>query len=163
MRYIVDGYNAIRRDAVLRRLETEGGLEAGRDALLSRILASGILAKARVLVVFDGSNERGHAGAASRRHPKLNVRFSRSPQSADDAILALLESNEASQETCVVTADAELAFGVRRTGASVVGPEGWDGLKSPGKRRSRSPQPKSGKPSPNAKDTSYWLEIFDED
>lgn len=162
MRYIVDGYNAVRRDPALARAESEGGLESGRDALIERIVASGVLAKARVLVVFDGQPSSSASLGHGRRHPSLNVRFSTAPESADDAILDLLRSRSTREEITVVTADAELAFGARRAGASVMGPEAWEGLRSPARRRVSRPSPgsTSGKPAPTSKDTSYWLDIF---
>lgn len=162
MRYVVDGYNAIRRVDAFCRVEASRGLEAGRDALLSAIVASGVLDSSPVLVVFDGAADV--TASMPRLHRSLTVRFSRAPESADAAIVALLQGADSS-EVRVVTADRELQFSVQRLGASVVTPESWDGLRTQRKRRRRGvpPRPDKEKPKPSARDVAYWLDVFEPD
>lgn len=158
--YVVDGYNAIRRIDALSRAESSRGLEAGRDALLSTIVASGVLARHRVLVVFDGVSEV--VSSMPRLHRSLAVRFSRAPQTADRAIVELLQKGASA--VTVVTADRDLQLEVRRMGASVVEPSAWEGLRGPSRRKRRtSPPPaRDDKPQPSSGDVSYWLEVFGE-
>src|SRR5262249_53987044 len=83
MRWLVDGYNVIRRDPELRAREAES-LEAGRRALLH------LLARARgtredgFTVVFDGARRAGGAPTAGGR---IRVLFSRPPSTADDELM----------------------------------------------------------------------------
>lgn len=158
MVFLVDGYNAIRRVDRLRRVEERDGLEAGREALISAVLASGVLNKSKVIVLFDG---RGDVyGPSMRAHPALTVRFSKAPQNADQAILSLLERKSSSERT-VVTADQELAFAARAAGASVIAPAEWDALRAWDRRkRGKKPSETMDKPKATSDDVRYWLKIF---
>ena len=160
--FVVDGYNAIRRVPRFAVVEARDGLRAGRDALVTAILASGTLRSQPVVIIFDG-NEHIDIGHTLRApHPKLTLRFSRSPDNADQEILHFLGKGRASAAT-VITADLDLAFEVRRLGASVVAPERWNVLKLPKRPKRKSPQARSEKPNASASDVAYWLEVFEDD
>jgi len=84
MRWLVDGYNVIRRDPDLRAHEAES-LEAGRTALL-RLVAHVARAKGdRFTVVFDGAPASGPRSAGGQ----VEVIFSRPPDKADDVLVRL--------------------------------------------------------------------------
>src|SRR2546429_9359788 len=84
MRWLVDGYNVIRRAPGLRAHEEES-LEAGRTALL-RVVASAARAGGdRFTGVFDGAPGGGPATGGGQ----VEGTFSRPPEKADD-VLALL-------------------------------------------------------------------------
>jgi predicted RNA-binding protein with PIN domain len=157
---LVDGYNAIRRVAHLKNAEERAGLEAGRRALLLAIVASGVLRSQRVIVVFDGSEAGVPSGPPP--HRSLSVRYSVPPQSADEAILALMrKSREAPELVIVVTADSELAFEARRLGARTVSPEAWEALRVARLRKPRGrAAARSDKPEPTASETDYWRRVF---
>ena len=110
--YLVDAYNVIRRVDRLRHVESRKGLEVGRDALVSEVLASGVLRRFKVVLVFDGSGEGGPGPAGL--HPKLSIHYSRPPENADAAICRLLSGAERPERVTVVTADRELAWEVSR-------------------------------------------------
>ena len=159
--FVVDGYNAIRRIERFRRVETRSGLEAGRDALLTAILSSGILSSERVFVVFDGTREI--IGATPSLHRALTVRFSRAPENADRTILSYIESQRRPEEVVLVSADEELAQSARRLGASVMAPESWNVLRPPKPRvRARADTTAADKPRASRSDVEYWLRIFDD-
>jgi predicted RNA-binding protein with PIN domain len=100
--YLVDGYNFLQRSC--QKLLAGRSLEGAREALARRM--EDFLAcsepDAAVVLVFDGAR-----GVPSRdlRSGRLTVRFSRPPQSADDAILAAVRVSEAPGDLCVVTSD----------------------------------------------------------
>ncbi|MDQ3856396.1 MAG: NYN domain-containing protein [Chloroflexota bacterium] len=79
-RLIVDGYNAIRRDEALRKLEQEFPLRA--RAQLLRLLNRPSLSKYSVLVVFDGSPPPGESLLPGR------VRVVHSREETADAVIA---------------------------------------------------------------------------
>ena len=58
MRWLIDGYNVIRRDADLRAREGES-LEAGRTALLTLVARVARDLADSFTVVFDGANAAG--------------------------------------------------------------------------------------------------------
>lgn len=163
--FLVDGYNAIRRTPSLLSAETKAGLAAGRRALVATIVSSGILRSARVLVVFDASEEVAVAPEPSP-HSRMTLRYSSPTGSADDTILSLLEGakNNGTGGVTVVTDDRELSWNVRRLGARVVSPGQWEPLRTkristPGARRLPRKE-KVDKPQVSAADVDYWLGVF---
>jgi predicted RNA-binding protein with PIN domain len=163
---LVDGYNAIRRVSSLSSAERGAGLAAGRRALVTTIVASGVLRSARVMVVFDGSDEGGVPSEPSP-HPMLSVRYSTPPDDADRAIVTLVSgarpgAGGARLPVTVVTGDRELSWQTRRLGAAVVAPDEWEGLRQKRVPRSREStrRERSDKPPPSAGDVEYWLSVF---
>ncbi len=158
--FVVDGYNAIRRVPRFAVVEARDGLRAGRDALVTAILASGTLRVQPVVIIFDGSEDTGVGLRAP--HPKLTLRFSRSPDNADQEILRFLGKGSAGAAT-VITADQDLAFESRRLGATVVAPESWNILKLPKRPKRKSHEARSEKPNASASDVAYWLDVFEDE
>ena len=78
MRWLIDGYNVIRRDPDLRAHEAES-LQAGRTALLRLVADAARAGGDRFTVVFDGALAAGPAGAGGQ----VEVTFSRPPETAD--------------------------------------------------------------------------------
>ena len=127
---LVDGYNLILRSPSLKP-GPDRTLREARDKLvnlLSWVVGSG---DARFIVVFDGSDQHGEDEGAGR----VEVRYSRPPQKADDVIRALVEDRvERVDHLTVVTSDLEVARHARAMGAeialadlflsSVIGPAG---------------------------------------
>src|SRR2546422_6643111 len=84
MRWLIDGYNVIRRDADLRAHEEES-LEAGRTALLRLVAQAARAGGDRFTVVFDGAPASRPAPAGGQ----VEVIFSRPPEKADDVLARL--------------------------------------------------------------------------
>ncbi len=112
---LVDGYNVIRRDPALARLERIS-LERARDTLLACINGSLQFRHDEVTVVFDGANsqEAGVWGARSFRRGRVRVVFSPPGESAD-AVLQRMAAG-APRGTLVVTDDREIRDSVARAG-----------------------------------------------
>jgi len=110
---IVDGYNLIRRLPELREREGES-LEAGRAALV-RLLAGYRRTRGhhRITVVFDG---QGGMGGGSGRTGGIDVRFSRSGETADRLIARLAQ--EGRSGVLVVSSDREVARAAAAAGAA---------------------------------------------
>jgi predicted RNA-binding protein with PIN domain len=107
MRWLVDGYNVIRRSPDLAP-EERLSLEAGRQALC-RLLA--VVAQAsgdQFTVVFDGSG----AGSASSGGPGVRVLFSSARERADQVLGRL-----AAQGGAVVSNDREVRRAAQQAGA----------------------------------------------
>jgi hypothetical protein len=115
-----------------------------------------------VVIIFDGKDDVDIGHNLRAPHPKLTLRFSRSPDNADQEILRLVGQGWATAAT-VITADQDLAFEARRLGASVVAPESWSVLKLPKRPKKRSSQAGSEKPNASASDVAYWLEVFEDE
>jgi predicted RNA-binding protein with PIN domain len=81
--------------------------------LLSWVIGGG---DARFVVVFDGSEERGRDESSGR----VEVRYSRPPDKADDLIRRLVEELvDRVERVTVVTADLEVARHARAMGADI--------------------------------------------
>ena len=109
MRWLIDGYNVIRRSPELSSRERES-LEAGRHALC-RLL--GQTARARgdqFTVVFDGAGGGGSAGMEGVR-----VIFSSARESADRVLARM-----AAQGGAVVSNDREVRRAAARAGAIAI-------------------------------------------
>ena len=112
---VIDGYNLILRTAALK----PGPGRTLREArgklvnLLSWVYGSG---DARFIVVFDGAEMQGREESSGR----VDVRFSRPPQKADDLIREIVEREIApGRRLTVVTSDLEVARHARAMGADI--------------------------------------------
>jgi len=112
---IIDGYNLIHRTPMLRP-EKGRTLREAREKLVNLLSWAYGAGDARFLVVFDGAEERGTEQGSGR----VEVRFSRPPDKADDVIRRLVEERLARDErVSVVTADLEVARHARAMGADI--------------------------------------------
>jgi predicted RNA-binding protein with PIN domain len=105
MRWLIDGYNVIRRSPELRASES-AGLEAGRRALID-LLAPLAAGGDQFTVVFDGG---GAGGSHSTRG--VRVVFSSARESADRVLARM-----AAQGGAVVSNDREVRQAAARAGA----------------------------------------------
>lgn len=137
MRFLVDGYNVTRSDPATKELT----LEQQREALVGRLAARrrDLLGDGEVTVVFDGV--AGGCGGTGRG--AVEVRYARSPESADDLIARLA----ARGGVTVVTSDGGLARRVKSTGAAVV-PSAtcFEGARGRRRRGGRYPASTAGLP-----------------
>ena len=110
MRWLIDGYNVIRHDAELRDRERVR-LEAGRAGLLALLGALARDIGDDFTVVFDGAHRGGGAPAGGR----VQVQFSRPPETADDVLRRLATAHR--EGAVVVTSDRAVLDSARRAGA----------------------------------------------
>jgi len=113
MRWLVDGYNVIRRDPELQSREAES-LEAGRRALLHVIARARRASQDEFTVVFDGSRLTGGTPTPGR----IRVVFSRPPLTADDEIMRL--ARQLRSGAVVVSSDRKIQDAARRAGSAVL-------------------------------------------
>ncbi len=116
MRWLIDGYNVIRRDAELKARESES-LEAGRAALLALVARVARDLPDSFTVVFDGARRAGGAQAGGR----VQAIFSRPPATADDELRRLAASLR--DGAVVVSSDRAVQDATRRAGAVAVSAE----------------------------------------
>ena len=111
MRWLIDGYNVIRRSPELTTAERRS-LKAGRDALC-RLLAD--LAREtgdRFTVVFDGAGQGSGTGS---RGPGVQIVFSSARETADRVIARM-----AMRGGAVVSNDLEVRRAAARAGAIAI-------------------------------------------
>ena len=149
MRWLIDGYNVIRRDPDLRAHEAES-LEAGRTALLRLVAGAARAGGDRFTVVFDGA-------PASRPTPaggQVEVIFSRPPDKADDVLVRL--ARQLGAGAAAVTSDRAVRDAAGRAGCAVISAEQFlDALSAESELEdpaTTSPPPKSGNPRRLSKD-----------
>lgn len=116
MRWLVDGYNVIRRDPALQAQEATS-LEAGRTALLHLLARVARERGEHFTVVFDGARRGGGAPAGGQ----VEVRFSAPPERADDVLMR--EAARLRDGAIVVTSDRTVRDAAWRSGATVVSAE----------------------------------------
>jgi predicted RNA-binding protein with PIN domain len=126
VRWLIDGYNVIRREPDLRAREAEG-LEAGRRALLHLLASAHRDPRDEFTVVFDGARVDGGHPSPGR----IRVIFSRPPHSADDELMRLARQWQSG--AVVVTSDRRIQDAARRAGAAALTAEQFlSGLSSKG-------------------------------
>src|SRR6266436_3495611 len=110
MRWLVDGYNVIRRAPELRSREQQS-LEAGRHALCALLAGVARVSRDTFTVVFDGAEAggRGTGGAG------VTIIFSSARESADHVLAKMAREGGA-----VVSNDREVRRAAERAGAVVV-------------------------------------------
>jgi uncharacterized protein len=110
MRWLVDGYNVIRRAPELLSRERES-LEAGRQALCALLVEAARTSGDTFSVVFDGAQAGGRAGGG----PGVSVIFSSARESADRVLAVMAREGGA-----VVSNDREVRRAAEQAGAIVV-------------------------------------------
>ena len=113
MRWLVDGYNVIRRDPELAQHEAQN-LEDGRAALLRLIAGAARTSGDPFTVVFDGVRRAGGAAGGGQ----VQVLFSRPPETADDVLRRL--AGELRSGAVVVSSDRAVRDAAERAGAAAV-------------------------------------------
>lgn len=116
MHIIIDGYNLIRQCETFRHFEKQS-LEAGRQALISRLSLYREQKKHRITVVFDGW-ESGAPMEERDRLKGITIIFSRRGEKADEVIKRM--ASQQGEETVVVTSDRDIAGYVNRKGATAL-------------------------------------------
>jgi len=152
MRWLIDGYNVIRRDPDLRSREAES-LEAGRRALVGLIARAERVRQDEFTVVFDGARLSGGTPTAGR----IRVVFSRPPSTADDEVMRL--ARQLRNGAVVVSSDRKVQDAARRAGSAVLTAEqflhaldvpetssGMDALDSKDDSDGQPPREKRGNP-----------------
>jgi predicted RNA-binding protein with PIN domain len=114
MRWLVDGYNVIRRDPEMKSREAER-LADGRTALLHLVAAVARRCGDDFTVVFDGARAAGGEAVGGQ----VQVIFSRPPQNADQVLIRL--ATQFRDASIVVSSDRTVRDAARRAGAAVVG------------------------------------------
>lgn len=148
---VIDGYNLLFREADA----DSASLEDLRDGFVRRVDAARAPGQ-RVTVVFDGkSGPRTPAPTGDG----LEIRFSRSPRSADDLIVAIVQGSHRHQ-TVVLTHDRELSRRVRAAGGLIGDPREFFRASRPrtgsgGSRREKPPPPKGS-------EIDEWERLFGE-
>lgn len=110
MRWLVDGYNVIRRDPELTARERES-LQAGRDALCRLLSTAARLSGDTFTVVFDG--DRG--GGSTALVEGVRAIFSSARETADRVL-----ARQAMAGVTVVSNDREVRAAATRAGAIAV-------------------------------------------
>ena len=112
---IIDGYNVILRTPQLKPGEGRT-LRESREKLLNLLTWAFGPGDVRFLVVFDGAD----GPVAQERAGRIEVRYSRPPQKADDLIRAVVEDQvQKVERLTVVTSDLEVARHARAMGADI--------------------------------------------
>jgi uncharacterized protein len=110
MRWLIDGYNVIRRSPELAGAE-RASLESGRAALCRLLAAAARISGDRFTIVFDGAGQEGTALAPTG----VDVLFSSARESADRVLARL-----ATRGGAVVSNDREVRRAAARAGAIAV-------------------------------------------
>lgn len=110
MRWLVDGYNVIRREPGLAARE-QVSLQVGRHALCQVLMGAARASGDHFVVVFDGT--RGGGTATSSRG--VHVVFSKAPETADHLIARL-----AAPGVAVVSNDRDVLRAAERAGAIAI-------------------------------------------
>ncbi|MGH7279430.1 MAG: NYN domain-containing protein [Candidatus Rokuibacteriota bacterium] len=132
MRWLIDGYNVIRRDAELRARESES-LESGRTALLHLLAPVARRSQDSFTVVFDGARRGGPAPPGGR----VEVLFSRPPETADDVVIRLAARWR--DGAIVVSSDRTIQQAARRAGAVALEAEAFIAALAAGDDDDRAP------------------------
>jgi predicted RNA-binding protein with PIN domain len=142
MRWLIDGYNVIRRDPELAQHEARG-LEDGRAALLRLVAGAARTSGDPFTVVFDGARRGGGAPAGGQ----VQVMFSRPPETADDVLRRL--ASELRSGAVVVSSDRAVRDAAERAGAAAVTAEQFVAAVTPGEDDDPDddpPPPRGGNP-----------------
>lgn len=154
MRYIIDGYNMIRKIDALRAHDAQS-LEKGRQALIMKLSGFRLQSKADITIVFDGQK----SSLASQSG--ITVCFSNLPNKADEMIKKLVDQNKKTQETTVVSSDNEVMWYAKGCGCKVERSEDFY-KKITGSKKSEMVKDLEEKDNPqlSTKEIKDWMALF---
>ncbi len=113
---VIDGYNVILRSPALKPGEGGRTLRESREKLVNLLSWAFGAQDAKFLVVFDGAE----GGSTEGEPGRVEVRFSKPPQKADDLIRTIVEHEmDRVDRLTVVTSDLEVARHARAMGADI--------------------------------------------
>ena len=113
---IIDGYNLIRQSKRLSALD-QRDIELGRHGLLNLLVTYKKIRHHQITLVFDGRDAPAHYAAQDRYHG-ICIKFSRSPELADDVIKDLVEKER--ERAVVVTSDRDIMRFAHEKGAAAI-------------------------------------------
>jgi len=113
---IIDGYNLIRQSPELSRLD-QRDIQAGREALIDRLVAYKRIKPHQITVVFDGTRAPAFSLTRDRVRGILVV-FSRSGETAD-AVIKRIAARER-EKALVVSSDRAVTHAASASGAAVI-------------------------------------------
>ncbi|HEV8376507.1 MAG TPA: NYN domain-containing protein [Candidatus Polarisedimenticolia bacterium] len=156
---LIDGYNLLYKDGVLKNL-AERSLEAAREELLESIAAYR-KGDVEIVVVFDGQGASGRRPPSGR--PGVQVRFSRPPKTADQVILEILEREARRSSLTVVTSDKkDIGRVARAEGVRWISSETF--LRRLGRKGTRGARREPEKPPGSSPaEVESWLKRFGPD
>jgi uncharacterized protein len=138
MRWLVDGYNVIRRDAELRSAEAKS-LRSAREALFRLVAGVARRSAERFVLVFDGERMAGPTPSLGQGPgaPLIEIVFSRPPETADDVLVRLARQHR--ESAVVVTSDRVVQHAASRAGCTVIGAEQFVTAVEAGETSAREP------------------------
>lgn len=149
---IIDGYNLILRTDTLK--PGPGRTLADSRAKLENLLMWLMGTEVHFLVIYDGAEGIARPGKSGR----VETRFSKPPETADDVIRALVEKVVGHSEgLTVVTSDAEVARHARAQGADIALADLFLASATGGPRSAETPEKPA---SLSKKELEEWADIF---
>lgn len=156
-RVVVDGYNLVYKlPELVQLLDSE--LERARHRLVEMLAQFAAMRNVDVTVVFDGRGVQ-FVRHGTYRQAGVEVTFSRSSQTADQAIINLLAHAENPRSWTVVSSDRSVALHARDYGAKSVSAESFALLLSPRDERACAGSG-SDKPEMTPGDVAEWEEYL---
>lgn len=154
MKYIIDGYNMIRKIGSLRAHDVQS-LEKGREALIMKLISFKLHSKADITIVFDGQK------SSSSSQSGIKIRFSNLPNKADELIKKLVDQNKKAQETTVVSSDNEVMWYAKGCGCKVERSEDfYQKISGSIKPNSIGDLEEKNDPHLSSKEIKEWMTLF---
>ncbi|MDZ7314790.1 MAG: NYN domain-containing protein [candidate division KSB1 bacterium] len=154
--WIIDGYNYILRTEKID-FDSEDALLDARERLVRRLIAFRGQKRQCITIVFDGRDLKG-----IQRQPRpagVEVIFSRAPQKADPAILALIQKSLQPRKITLVTSDNSLAHHAAGFGCTILSVEQFTEKMKRDEEETEYRQKYEARLSPDQVDE--WLKLFE--
>lgn len=136
---LVDGYNLIKADPILRDHE-KVSLKAARQALEGALRRYFRRTGARIQIFYDGDQDPDVGPRESAAGDGVEIAFSRSPQKADDLIKHAVQARHGARYLRVISSDREIRrFAGRHKVASTPAPLFAEELECPPAQSSADP------------------------
>ena len=157
MYWILDGYNIILADEKLSKM-ARNNLEYARDALAQEILSSERFRRQNVSLVFDGRS----GGSSEKIASNLEIKFSKSTESADDLIKSMIGNFKSRSSVFIVSNDLSIVNYAKECAANVSSSRDFLSLIRVGKNNTKEDGSSSEKPSVPGKSDFELLRLFKE-
>ena len=156
--YIIDGYNlGFKIPSIAKRIsagDTDRAIQSIKSYLVNELLQKAN----QIIIVFDG--KKGNSGGNSRQG-KIQVIFSKKPETADDIIRRHIRSIKNADQWIVVSSDAEIRNTAKDMGATAISSESIIARTNQNQKDTLFKNSKE-KYQPENVDVNYWLEKFNQ-
>jgi len=156
--YIIDAFNLGFKIPIIAQWISKGEIDRAIQLIINHINANLSTKAKKIIMVFDGKHGNPNQ---TWSHKKIQIKFSKKPQTADDIIRNFIRNQNNACDWIVVSSDNEIRNTARAMGAKIISSDDLASINREEKNH-KKPMEQNEKYNPQTVDVDYWLKQFGE-